>query len=400
MRTDDDMLAPMRATPSTQDVVLACINGTAGAPALATGLHERHVADAMPAARDHQVTTYLHQALRRGAAAGAGTLLARLQAAAATTAVAQLEALADLHWVAHALAAAGVPWLLIKGPVLSERVYPDPALRPSRDLDLVVPARRFGSALAALDAGGATLLDANWELAIAQRRGQVHVQLPHGTTMDLHWHLVNAGPVRDTLAIAMPSVWRDRRTVTVHGLAVETLSTTDTVVHLGVHAALGGAWRLRWLNDLKLVIAHEPVDWHAVVERARQWRARHLLAIALMRSQRLLHADVPGHVLADLLATPGARALVRTVDRVWSPVAATHALAPARLWPQFVRDTWADALRAAAWRVRRRAGNGLRGFWHDRERPEAMDPSGGDDGRGRYLGLVERGDLDRARRAA
>jgi hypothetical protein len=53
-------------------------------------------------------------------------------------------------------------------------------------------------------------------------------------------------------------------------------------VHLGLHAALGGAWRLRWLNDLNLVITHESIDWSAVLFRARQWRASHLLGVALV----------------------------------------------------------------------------------------------------------------------
>jgi hypothetical protein len=88
------------------------------------------------------------------------------------------------------------------------------------------------------------------------------------------------------------------------------------------------------------------------------------------------------------------RCATEALDRMWSPVTATRSWAPPRLWPQFVRDSWLDTTRAVSWRIRRRAGNGLRGFGYGREHPEMMTPSGGASGRERYLRLVERGELD------
>jgi Uncharacterised nucleotidyltransferase len=182
----------------------------------------------------------------------------------------------------------------------------------------------------------------------------------------------------------------------VHDLPVSTLSVTGTVVHVGLHAALGGAWRLRWLNDLNLVITHEPVDWDAVLFRAHQWRAGHLLGVALLRSARLLNAAVPDDVIIDLLGSRAHRDAIDALDRRWSPVSA--APAPARLWPQFVREAWSDSLRTVAWRARRRAVNRLGAVTQRRGRPVMTTPSGGDHGRARYVRLVERGELDEAPR--
>jgi hypothetical protein len=358
-----------------------------------TRLHQSELATL---AQHHQVSEYLYRT-RCAARRPSFNTHDEIRRSSVATAVRQLQTHRDLAFVATAFATPALQWCLMKGPVLAERVYPEPSLRPSRDLDVFVPADSFAAAIDALEANGAQLLDANWDLAIRARRGQVHVRLAHGTTMDLHWHLINSGRVRDMLNISMSSVLRNLRIVQIRDLPVSTLSVTDTVVHLGLHAALGGAWRLRWLNDLKLLIAHEVVDWASVQARADQWRARRLLGVTLMRSARLLNADVPDDVITGLLGSRLYRSTAEALDRLWPPVTAMHGTAPGRLWPQFVRDSWPDALRAAAWRVRRRASNGLRGFWHGREHPEMMSPSGGDRERERYLRLVERGELDGAR---
>ena len=54
-----------------------------------------------------------------------------------------------LQQVARALAARSVPFLVLKGSVLAERVYGDPALRPFHDVDLAVPVPRLDEAEAA-----------------------------------------------------------------------------------------------------------------------------------------------------------------------------------------------------------------------------------------------------------
>jgi hypothetical protein len=55
----------------------------------------------------------------------------------------ELQVLADLRLVRDALDAAGVRWLVVKGPVISDRYYEAPGLRAYTDLDLVVPASSF-----------------------------------------------------------------------------------------------------------------------------------------------------------------------------------------------------------------------------------------------------------------
>lgn len=302
----------------------------------------------------------------------------------------QLVAGADL-----ALVTAALPdFFMIKGPVLAGTVYRHPWERQSRDIDIVVRPHAFRATVEALEAQGAQLLDANWERAVHCRWGQVHLLMPHGSLIDLHWHLVNAGRVRDTVAVDMEAAWSDLRTVRILGHEIRTLSVTNTLVHVAMHAALGGAWRRRWFDDIRLIIAREQIDWDAATARATQWRVRRLVGVALTRAATYGDAHVPEDVLDALLAGWPSREHIARVDRLWPPTQALRESSFARVWPHVARDRWRDVARAVSWRIDRRAGNGLRGYRHDRNLPIEMTPSGGSVGRSRYLAMVDSGAME------
>ena len=89
------------------------------------------------------------------------------------------------------------PWVVMKGPVLSERCYARPDLRAYGDLDMLVPPASFPGAVAAAVDAGATLVDRNWPLAHRQMRGELMLVLPRGTVLDLHWHVLNEPEARE-----------------------------------------------------------------------------------------------------------------------------------------------------------------------------------------------------------
>ena len=311
---------------------------------------------------------------------------------------AQLQVAQQLVVGADLALAAAVPheFFVIKGPVLAETVYRHPWQRLSRDIDIVVRPHEFRATIEALEAQGARLLDANWERAIDCRWGQVHLLMPHGSLIDLHWHLVNAGRVRDTVAIDMRAAWSDLRTVRVLGQEIRTLSVTNTLVHVAMHAALGGAWRRRWFDDIRLTIARERIDWGAAISRARQWRVRRLVGVALARAATYGDADVPEVALDALLAGWPSKEHIARLDRLRSPTQASRESSFARVWPHVTRDRWQDVVRAIGWRIDRRARNGLRGYRYGRDQPIEMMPSGGCSGRSRYLAMVESGAMERS----
>ena len=92
--------------------------------------------------------------------------------------------------VGSVLDAADIPWVPLKGLDTAERFFPQPELRLSSDLDVLVPVEHLGPAMEALSTAGwafrSTPLLAAYQLDEGynwQARG------PHGVSLELHYRL-------------------------------------------------------------------------------------------------------------------------------------------------------------------------------------------------------------------
>ena len=209
----------------------------------------------------HRVVPFLAAAVRSSGVTVSEEAVASLARTHATRTAAHLRVLADLDRVGACLLESSVPFLVVKGPVLSEHLYPSPDLRTYEDLDLLIPPGSFERAVDALQAGGSLLLDRNWALTRADTRGQLHFQLPMGTLADVHWHLLNRENVRDGFSITTDDLFERSREVDVGGRSVPTLDPVDTLLHVALHAALSGGDRLIWLKDIERTLAVDRPPW-------------------------------------------------------------------------------------------------------------------------------------------
>ncbi|HEX5196012.1 MAG TPA: nucleotidyltransferase family protein, partial [Gaiellales bacterium] len=141
-----------------------------------------------------------------------------------------MKVIGELTSLAATLDAAGVPFMVVKGPVLSEVIYPRSDMRSYGDLDLVVDRRVFGDAITALLESGCDMLDRNWRVIRREMRGQVHMAARFGTCADVHWHLINRASVRGSFAIDMDELFGRARRVSLDGPEVLTLDPADTLL--------------------------------------------------------------------------------------------------------------------------------------------------------------------------
>ena len=82
-----------------------------------------------------------------------------------------MKVIGELTSLAATLDAAGVPFMVVKGPVLAEVIYPRNDMRSYGDLDLVIDRRVFGDAVTALLESGCDMLDRNWRVIRREMRG-------------------------------------------------------------------------------------------------------------------------------------------------------------------------------------------------------------------------------------
>lgn len=265
-------------------------------------------------AAQHRVSRALHaSSVRRLLGAGAR---AELEDQCLASVADQLRILVTgLPSVAAALASLPGRWLVVKGPVAAHLLHARPELRQYVDLDVVVDPADFPRAVALLEAVGARLIDRNWPLLRSERRGQVHLRMPDGTEVDLHWDLLNRSQVRTAFAVPTTrELLESGRDVEVGGMLLRTLDRESTLLHLCLHAALSGGHRLTWLRDVDRAVVAAGPSWDVVVRRAHDWRARAAVGAMLLRSSSVFGTPVPEPVVRALLPPPRAGAL-RLVDR-------------------------------------------------------------------------------------
>ncbi len=248
-----------------------------------------------------------------------------------------LLSLRDLDFVSAAFASLGAPWLVIKGPVLSEVIYQRPDLRSYCDLDVVVPGSSLALALELLEAAGATVVDRNWTLVRTTMRGELNVQLPSGGMVDLHWHVLNEASLRRQFSISMDDMFAGARYVDVAGRMVATLAPTDTLAYIALHACMTGGNRLLWMKDVEQAVFFDHPDWDDLVIRSRQWSAGAAVATVLLRAQRALSIPIPDEVFPALAGGRTWPWMVAAADHLWPVAGAVGGPSAARILARAAR---------------------------------------------------------------
>jgi Uncharacterised nucleotidyltransferase len=165
----------------------------------------------------------------------------------------------------------------LKGPLLGERLYPEGALRPSVDLDLLVAEADLERAVTTLETAG-WYADAG-PTAVYSREHHHHLQLRREGHPPLELHF-RARVAFGTVMPAADLVRRSQPTPTAVGRGLRVLRPEDEFVYLAVHAAAHGFVRLMWLYDLKLLCQRygTQIDWPLVVVRAREMHVLNAVA--------------------------------------------------------------------------------------------------------------------------
>lgn len=162
---------------------------------------------------------------------------------------------------------AKIQTILLKGAALALDYYPEPALRPLGDLDLLIPQSEVARARELLSGEGYAAgpeMQAEFEQRYSgeisfARRGKNPAQI------DLHWHLFVVAYYRER----MPVEWFWERTEKIKSgeRSVSIFNPDAQLIYLCAHYALHHrSDRLLWLYDLALLLQRGNFDWEQVIE--------------------------------------------------------------------------------------------------------------------------------------
>jgi hypothetical protein len=218
------------------------------------------------------------------------------------------------------------PLTLLKGIWLSHALYPEPHLRPMRDVDVMVAPERVAEVEGVLRALG---YEPQPEAGMGDFSAHHHsAPLRHpdtGVVFEVHRALVPpSGPFARVPAFTAESVRRHLRADTFHGRPILRLSHELQLSYLSAHwsssfKVIGGAGGLLVLLDLMALLEH--VDWAAAADDLRGSPAALSLWLLLTyletRGLQPMPPDARAsvHPLADAMGALNLAVLRRLVDR-------------------------------------------------------------------------------------
>lgn len=214
---------------------------------------------------------------------------------------------ADLAAILHATARAGIAVLPLKGAVLIEQFYAEPALRPMADIDLLVRPAQGEALHQVLRELGYGLAEETprhrayhrGEPSIASWDGE-HPDNPRGVEV----HMAVGERLRAISYTITASLWAGARAGLCAGAPCLLPATGDLLHHLLIHAAhsmINRRLRLVQLYDLALVAPLvSPTVWQTLVAGAVHARETRLLYAPLVLAERVFGALAPAPARAAL----------------------------------------------------------------------------------------------------
>jgi hypothetical protein len=202
---------------------------------------------------------------------------------------------AELSRLAPSLVTAAGPTMVLKGWAVARTIYPDPALRPYGDIDLLLSEERAGRGASALLAAG--LIERPYAAETARQR-----RAPHA---EASFHRLFTDPAQrvlvelhtDAFQIGIrPRCEADRweRALPLPGLSgVSMLCPEDQLLQLSVHLHRHGLNRLIWLKDLDLLMRARELDWELISHDSRREGVNGSVWLALTTASRLLGTPLP-----------------------------------------------------------------------------------------------------------
>ena len=221
----------------------------------------------------------------------------QLKAQRSRAAIRGLQLSGELVRILADLEAEGIAALPFKGPVLAAEYYGDVALRPCRDLDVLIDEADVAAARARL-AGrgylGAYPGSRRQEIAFARHARVLGLyQCEQDISLEIHWRFTARDIALDwQLSDVMPRA----QPFVLGGKAVPTLTPADQVLLLCLHGSKHQWSRLIWLVDVALILSSVPVDLEEVLQRADRLRVRRVVALGLILAHHLLDVPVPESV--------------------------------------------------------------------------------------------------------
>jgi hypothetical protein len=211
-----------------------------------------------------------------------------------------------------AFATRGIRVVVLKGPSVAHTVYPDPAMRPFGDLDLLVSTTDWRAACRTLRDNGFTRDLPEPRRGFDERFGKAATHSDEsGLQIDLHRTLV-VGPFG--LWLDPNELLRYTGTFALGGRTIARLDATGLLLNAALHAGLGTSSPLLLpLRDVAEAARSPEVDWDRLAAWTKRWNLSAAVGHAFASVSRDLLFELPPRAreISSVRLRPGERRAMR-----------------------------------------------------------------------------------------
>jgi len=201
----------------------------------------------------------------------------------------------QIQEVVDALDKAGIESLLLKGPALGRSVYPDPAMRLSGDIDLLVKPGdlKRSEKILSDDLGYTCKMDCH-QFSAEEFHHQIYIPKNKGVTIELHWSADGGYGIfsEDWL----DTIFKRKIQIDSEDLKCNTLCPVDNLFFLAYHDIFQHqTLQLDWIVDIARVInsLKYPEDWEELRNKCKKYHIRRSLELALEAASLWVDEKIP-----------------------------------------------------------------------------------------------------------
>ncbi len=199
---------------------------------------------------------------------------------------------------------AGIAAVWLKGIALAVTVFPQPALRPMADLDVLVPYAERETALKIAESLGFVFDEPpNFvEAALQDTKQDYHYRLMSGDIyLEIHYRLINEGEIPHTFD---KEAWFFSQ-VDTSDENLPILKPDAFLLHLCAHVVIHHGEEtatLSQFHDIHRVLTNTTIDWAFLIEWAAKLHWSYIVEYALTITEALFQTPIPEGTFEQLRA--------------------------------------------------------------------------------------------------
>lgn len=191
-----------------------------------------------------------------------------------------------------------IDFILLKGEVLSQLFYSERNYREFRDIDILVDEKNIDATEQILLASGFIRNMPYPEASPRQlsyfnqhKKDREYYHPDDGTIVELHWRLIEVDhPFNDHVSKVLDS----KRATKIHGKSITCMESDDLWLYLCLHGSLSSWYRLRWINDIALLLdLYPPENWEQLLTLANQYGCKKSVIEAVGLACMLFELEMP-----------------------------------------------------------------------------------------------------------